>query len=163
VLDEGDSERAVSIFSQLQEMAPEHPAVISGLARALIATGRLDEAKGLIAGLPEKLAADPAISRARSALALAETAPSGGDTAEQERRIAADPDDHQARFDLAGALMGRGDREGAADQLFEIIRRDRDWNDGAARKRLLQFLEVIGLEDPWVSQQRRRLSAILFT
>jgi putative thioredoxin len=75
---------------------------------------------------------------------------------------AADPDDHEARYELAGALMG-ADRERAADQLFEIIERDRDWNEGAARKRLLQLFEVVGLEDPWVSAQRRRLSAILFT
>jgi putative thioredoxin len=163
VLGSGDAERAASIFGQLQEMAPEHPEVISGLARALIAAGRADEARALLDGLPEKLAGDPAISRARSALALAEVAPPESDTAEFERRVAANADDHEARYELGGALMARGDRDAAADQLFEIIRRDRDWNDGAARKRLLQFLEVVGLEDPWTSQQRRRLSAILFT
>ena len=163
VLDSGDAERAASIFGQLQEMSPEHPEVISGLARALIAAGRAEEARALLEGVPEKLAKEPAISRARSALALAEVAPPDVDTAEYERRIAADTGDHEARYELAGALMARGDRDGAADQLFEIIRLDRDWNDGAARKRLLQFLEVVGLEDPWTSQQRRRLSAILFT
>jgi putative thioredoxin len=163
VLGNGDAERAVSIFEQLREMAPEHPEILSGLARALIAAGRTDEARVLLDGLPEKIAGDPAISRARSTLALADVAPAGGDTAGYQQRIAANPDDHEARYELAGALMGSGDRDGAADQLFEIIRRDRDWNEGAARKRLLQFLEVVGLEDPWTSQQRRRLSAILFT
>jgi len=77
--------------------------------------------------------------------------------------VAANPDDLQARFDLAGALLASGNRDGAADQLLEIIRRERDWNDGAARQRLLQVMEAAGLEDPWASQQRRRLSAILFT
>jgi putative thioredoxin len=112
---------------------------------------------------PESAAKDPAIARARSALALAQVAAPGLDTGEFERRIAADPDDHEARYELAGALMAAGDRDGAADQLLESISRDREWNEGAARKRLLQLMEVVGLEDPWAGAQRRRLSAILFT
>ncbi|HWH17776.1 MAG TPA: tetratricopeptide repeat protein [Allosphingosinicella sp.] len=163
VLAGGDGERAVSIFQQIMEMAPENGEVVSGLARSLIAAGRTDEARTLLETLSEKLAADPAIARARSAIELAAAAPAGAETAGYESRIAADPDDHEARYELAGALMANGDRDGAADQLFEIIRRDRDWNEGAARKRLLQFMEVVGLEDPWASAQRRRLSAILFT
>ena len=162
VLAEGDAERAIGIFQQIFEMAPEHPEVISGLARALIAAGRLEEAKAALDAAPEKAAKDPAIARARSALALAEAVPEAGETAELEARIAADPDDHDARIDLAGALMAKGDRDAAANQLFESIGRDRDWNEGAARKRLLQILEAVGLEDPWAGQQRRRLSAILF-
>ena len=162
VLGEGDAERAANIFQQILEMAPDHPEVISGLARALIAAGRIDEARARLETLPEKADKDPAIARARSALALAEAAPAG-ETAELEARIAADPDDHQARIDLAGALMAKGDRDAAADQLLESIARDRDWNEGAARKRLLQILEAVGLEDPWAGAQRRRLSAILFS
>ena len=162
VLAEGDAERAASIFGQLMEMAPEHPEVIAGLARALLAAGRTEEAKAALDATPEKTAKDPAIARARSALALAETAPATDETAELEGRIAKDPDDHQARLDLAAALMARCDRDGAAEQLLESIRRDREWEDGAARKRLLQILEAVGLEDPWAGQQRRRLSAILF-
>jgi putative thioredoxin len=162
VLAAGDAERAASIFGQIMDMAPENPAVISGLARALIAAGRMDEAKALIEALPEKIAADPALAQAKSALAVAELAPAAGDTSDFERRIAADPDDHEARYELAAALMARGDRDGAADQLLASIERDRDWNEGAARKRLLQFIEAVGLEDPWAGAQRRRLSAILF-
>jgi putative thioredoxin len=79
-----------------------------------------------------------------------------------ERRIAANPDDLEARFELAGALMAKGDHDGAADQLLEIVRRNREWNEGAARTRLLQLLEAVGLEDPWAAAQRRRLSQILF-
>jgi putative thioredoxin len=163
VLAAGDGPRAASIFEQILDMAPDHPEVISGLARALLASGRINEAKELLSHVPEKAEKDPAIGRARAALALAEVAPATAETAEFERRIAADPDDHEARYELAGALMAAGERDRAADALLEIVRRDREWNEGAARKRLLQFLEVVGLEDPWAGQQRRRLSAILFT
>ena len=163
VLAEGDAGRAENIYRQILEMAPGRGDVIGGLARALIAAGRPDEARALLDAAPEAAAADPAIARARSALALAEVAPEGADTEGLKRRIEADPDDHQARFDLAGALAAAGDRDGAADQLLESIARDREWNEGAARKRLLQLMDVAGLEDPWASAQRRRLSAILFT
>jgi putative thioredoxin len=163
VLAAGDAERAGNIFAQILEMAPDHAGVIGGLARALIAAARPDEARALLDSAPESAAKDPAIARARAALELAQVAPPGVDTAPFERRIAADPDDHEARFELAGALMAAGDRDGAADQLLDSIARDRDWNEGAARKRLLQLMEVVGLEDPWAGAQRRRLSAILFT
>ena len=161
VLAGGDGPRAVGIFRQITEMAPEHPEVISGLARALLTAGRIDEARAALENVPEKAEKDPAIARARSALALADAAPTG-ETGELEARIAADPDDHAARIDLAGALLADGNRDGAADQLLESIARDREWNEGAARKRLLQILEAVGLEDPWAAAQRRRLSAILF-
>ena len=163
VLDEGDTERALSIFSQLHEMAPDNPEVVSGFARSLIAASRVEEAGALLAAVPEKLAGQAAIARAKSALALAEATPASADTAEFDRRIAADPNDFEARYELASALMAAGDRDRAVDQLFEILQRDKEWNEGAARKRLLQFLEVVGLEDPWAGAQRRRLSAILFT
>jgi len=161
VLGEGDAERAASIFGQIVEMAPDNVEAVAGLARALIALGRIDEAKAALDGLPEKAAKDPAVAQARSALALAEIAPAG-DSDEYEARVARDPDDHEARYELAAALMARGERDAAADQLLESVQRDRDWNEGAARKRLLQLLEAIGLEDPWAAAQRRRLSAILF-
>jgi putative thioredoxin len=163
VLAGGDAPRAVSIFQQILEMAPENAEVISGLARALVAADQLEDAKAVLDEVPESQATDPAIARARSALDLAAAVPPSGEVAAFEARIAADPDDHEARFELAGALMATGERDGAADQLLESIRRDREWNEGAARKRLLQLMEVVGLEDPWASAQRRRLSAILFT
>ena len=163
VLEGGDAERAVSIFSQLRDMAPEHPEVLSGLARAQLAAGRPDEAQAVLDSVPEKLAGHAAIAKARSSLELAASPEANADTAALEARIAADPEDHEARYELSGALMARGERDAAADQLFEIIRREREWNEDAARKRLLQLMEVVGLEDPWASAQRRRLSAILFT
>jgi putative thioredoxin len=162
VLAGGDGDRAASIFGQILEMAPDNPEVISGLVRALVAAGRAEEAQALIDGLPEKVAADPAIARARSAMALSSLADPAADVGALRRKVDADPDDHESRLALAGALMAQ-DRDAAADQLLEIVRRDRTWNEGAARKRLLQLMEVVGLEDPWASAQRRRLSAILFT
>jgi putative thioredoxin len=162
VLAGGDAERAASIFQQIHEMAPDNVEAISGLARGLTAAGRAVEAKTLLDQIPEKQSGDPAIARARSALALAEAAEPGLDTSELERRLTANADDHEARYELSGALMA-SDRDRAADELLEIVRRDRDWNEGAARTRFLQLLEATGLEDPWASQQRRRLSAILFT
>ncbi|WP_296220503.1 tetratricopeptide repeat protein [uncultured Sphingomonas sp.] len=162
VLAEGDAERALSIFDQLVEMAPEHPAVLSGRIRALVAVGAHDEAQAMLDTLPEEVAKRPDIERARAALALAQSAPVVDDLAPLEAAVTANPDDHQARFDLANAQMAAGNRDAAADNLLAIIASERDWNEGAARQQLLKLFEVVGLEDPWVSAQRRRLSAILF-
>jgi len=162
-LAEGDAARGDAIFAQILEVAPEEPAALSGQLRAVIALGQLDDAEAMLAALPDDLKKDPAIQRAASALALKREAAPVDDLAPLHARIAADPDDHDARYELAGALMAADDRDGAADQLLESIARDRAWNEGAARARLLKLMEVVGLEDPWVSAQRRRLSAILFT
>jgi putative thioredoxin len=162
ILAEGDAPRAVSIFRQVLEMAPDNPDVIGGLARGLISAGEIEEARRTLDELPADLAAKPEISRARAALEVASAAPAA-DTSVFEQRLAANPDDHEARFEIASAKMTAGDREGAADALLEIVSRDREWNEGAARKRFLQLLEAQGLEDPWSSTQRRRLSALLFT
>jgi putative thioredoxin len=162
VLGEGDAERALSIFDQLAEMAPEHPAVASGRIRALVAADRDADAEAAIAALPEDLAKLPEIERARSALALKQEAQPVDDLAGLQAEVAANPDDLDARFRLAGGQMAAGDRDGAADNLLAIIAAERDWNEGAARDRLLKLFEVTGLEDPWVAAQRRRLSAILF-
>jgi putative thioredoxin len=143
-------------------MVPEDAAAAGGLIRSLVASGELDEARSILDGLAPQLAGHAAIGRARAALETA-AAGSAGELAELERKAAADPDDLQARYDLAGAAMAAGNRDRAADELFAIIQRDRDWNDGAARKRLLQLLEAQGLEHEWARTQRRRLSALLFT
>jgi putative thioredoxin len=161
VLGEGDATRAVSIFRQVQELAPENPDVIGGLGRSLVAAGEADEARLLLDSLSDDLAKKPAIARARAALEVAATP--AADTAALDARLAANPDDHDARFERAGAHMASGNRDAAADALLELIARDRDWNEGAARTRFLQLLEAQGLEDPWSGAQRRRLSAVLFT
>jgi putative thioredoxin len=162
VLAEGDAARAVGIFRQIHEMAPEDPAIIGGLARSLIAASEATEARTLLDGLSDEQAKKPEIARARAALEVASVAPAA-DTSALESRLAVNPDDHEARFELASANMAAGHRDAAADALLEIIGRDREWNGGAARLRFLQLLEAQGLEDPWSSAQRRRLSAVLFT
>jgi putative thioredoxin len=162
VLAGGDAERAVSIFDQLAEMAPDHPGVLSGRIRALVAANRDADAEAAIAALPDDLAGQPEIERAKSALALKKDAQPVADLAGLQAEVAANPDDLDAQYRLAGGQMAADDREGAADTLLAIIAADRDWNEGAARERLLKLFEVVGLEDPWVAAQRRRLSAILF-
>jgi putative thioredoxin len=161
VLAEGDGPRAESIFSQIREMDPDNPRVVGGLARAMIASGKAGEARTLLDSLGEDQASHPAISRARAALEVA--AAPAADVSAEEARLAADPDDHEARYAIAQARLASGDRDSAADALLEIIARDKEWNEGAARQRLLQILEAAGLEDPWARAQRRRLSALLFT
>ena len=161
VLAEGDAERALAIFDQLADMAPEHPAVLAGRVRALVAAGRGEEAATALAALPEEAAKTPEIERAAAALALAQAAPAGADLAPLEAAVAANPDDLAARYELANARMS-GDRDAAAEGFLAIVAADRDWQDGKARQQLLKLFEVVGLEDPWVSAQRRKLSAILF-
>lgn len=162
VLGEGDAVRALSIFDQLAEMAPEHPKVLSGRIRSLVAADRGADAEAAIAALPEDVARLPEIERAKSALSLKKDAQPVGDLVGLEAEVAAHPDDLDARFRLAGGQMAAGNRDAAADNLLAIIAADRDWNEGAARDRLLKLFEVTGLEDPWVAAQRRRLSAVLF-
>jgi len=162
VLESGDASRAANIFRQVRELAPEDAAAAGGLVRALIASGELDEARATLDALPPELAGEAPIGRARAALETA-AAGAGSDVAELERKVQANPDDLQARFDFAAALMATGDRDRAAEELLGIIERDREWNEGAARQRFLQLLEAQGLEQDWARSQRRRLSAILFT
>jgi putative thioredoxin len=162
VLAEGDGERALGIFRQIADMAPEHPAVHAGFVRALVLTGQLDEASDWLANLDPAIAKDPAIHRAQAALALAQSAPPVADLSPLIAAVEAAPDDLAARFALANGQMAANDRDAAADSFLAIIAADRDWNESAARTQLLKLFEVVGLEDPWVSGQRRRLSAILF-
>jgi len=161
ILAEGDAPRAVSIFSQIRDMDPANPVVLGGLARAMIASGQADEARALLDVADDDSARHPALARARAALDLA-FAPSV-DVAGEKARLEVNPDDHEARFAVAQAALASGNRDTAADELLEIVHRDRDWNEGAARTRFLQMLEAAGYEDPWGRAQRRRLSALLFT
>ncbi|MEO7602217.1 MAG: tetratricopeptide repeat protein [Sphingomicrobium sp.] len=160
-LDDGDSAEAAALFGAAHDMAPDHPGAAGGLARSLIAAGRIDEARAVLESLDEALQQNPEIARARATLELASTPKV--DTAPLEAKVAANPDDHDARFELASALMASGDRDRAANELLAIIGSDRDWNEGVARQRFLQLLESQGLGDPWSGTQRRKLSALLFT
>ena len=162
VLADGDGERAASIFRQIAEMAPDHAGVQSGLIRALLAAGHADEARAAFDGLPEDVRKDPIVAQAGAALELAG---SGVDEAELDnlRKSAAErPTDHQAQFDFAQAAFAAGERDAAADTLLKLVETAPEWNDGAAKAKLLQMFEAVGLEDPWVAAQRRRLSLLLF-
>jgi len=161
-LGDGAYEEAYRVFTAVAAEVPERADVAAGIARALVGLGRLDEAQGVLGSLPAD-AKEPAVAQARAALALAREAAPVADLDGLRARVAADPDDLGQRYELAGGLMARGDRDGAADELLEIIRRDRGWDEGAARNRLLKLFEAVGLEDPWVMNARRRLSTILFS
>ncbi|AUW59313.1 co-chaperone YbbN [Sphingobium sp. SCG-1] len=161
-LGEGDADRALSIFRQIGDMAPDNAEVLSGQIRALVALGELDQAQLVLDAVPPELAKEQHVERARAALSLARDSQPVEDLSGLEAQIAANPDDYETRFALAGGYMANGNRDAAADALLDIVARDRDWNEGAARQQLLKLFEAVGLEDPWVSAQRRRLSAILF-
>jgi putative thioredoxin len=163
VLGSGDAERAAGIFAQIVDMAPDNPAAIAGLARALTAAGRVDEAASILDALPPELAKETEIARAQSALALARDAKPVEDLSGLQAEVAANPENQDKRLELANGLMAAGDNDGAADHLLAMIAADREWNEGAAKAQLLKLFEVVGVMDPWVKEQRRRLSAILFT
>lgn len=162
VLAAGDAQSAVAAFAQIADMAPDSAAAHSGLIRALIAVGDVEGAAAALAAVPEETAKDPLLGQARSALDLAQNAPDTSELAALDAAVRANPADHQARLDLASAQIAAGDRDSAADHLFHIIAADREWQDGAARAKLLSLFEAVGLEDVWVRAQRRRLSDILF-
>ena len=162
VLAGGDAERAVSIFAQILEVAPDNVAAVAGLLRALTAAGHLEEAAAALAELDPKVAADPAIAQARAALDLAQSRPDDSELATLRAAAAERPADLDAQFAFAGAAFAAGERDTAADTLLRMVAADRAWNEGAARTKLLQIFEAVGLEDPWVAAQRRKLSTVLF-
>lgn len=162
VLDSGDGERAAGIFSQIVEIAPDSAPAHAGLVRALVLAGELDAAQGVLDALDPALAGDAAIARARSALDLAKDAPEAGELAGLRAAAEANPADMDAQLAYANAAFAAGERDSAADTLLKMVAADRAWNDGAARAKLLQMFEAIGLEDPWVAATRRRLSTVLF-
>jgi putative thioredoxin len=158
----GDAAGAAELYAAVLAQDPENAPALAALAKLHLDLGDLEGAKRLLAMAPETKANDPAILGARAAIELAEQANSLGDTAELQRKVETNPLDHQARFDLAVALNARGQREEAADQLLEIIRRDRNWNEDGARKQLVQFFEAWGPMDEMTLAGRRKLSSILF-
>jgi putative thioredoxin len=160
---EGKHEEAAEIFSAALQEDPANLAAGAGLAQALIQLGRAADAKAVLESLPPESAKDTKIQAAQTAIDLALQAADLGDTAEFERQLAANPDDHDARFDLAIALNAKGTREAAADALLHIIKKQKDWQDGKARQQLLQFFEAWGPMDPDTISSRRKLSTILFS
>jgi len=162
LLAQGSAEQAYALFAEVLSALPEHPAALSGLIRALTILGRQDEAQAVFDSLSDELRADPALEKAGSVLSIAAAAVPPEELARLQAAVVASPDDHAMRLDLANALIAAGDRDGSAEALLHIIAADREWNDGAAKARLLEIFALIGLEDPWVAATRRKLSAILF-
>ena len=162
LLAQESAEQAYALFAEVLSALPEHPAALSGLIRALTALGRQDEAQAVFDSLSNELRADPALEKAGSVLSIAAAAVPPEELARLQAAVAASPDDHALRLELANALMAAGDRDGSAEALLHIIAADREWNDGVAKARLLEIFALIGLEDPWVAATRRKLSAILF-
>ncbi|HLH11538.1 MAG TPA: co-chaperone YbbN [Methylovirgula sp.] len=158
----GDAAAAGELFAALLSENPDDLSALSGLVKSSVAAGDLATAENLLKQVPPGSERDPALAAARAALENAVQAASVGDVAELMRRISAEQNDHAARFDLAIALNARGRREDAAAALLEIIKRDRDWNEGGARKQLLQFFEAWGHMDPATIAARRKLSSLLF-
>jgi putative thioredoxin len=163
-LEEGDAQQAGELFSALLQQEQENPEAWAGLIRSFMALGRENDARQALNQVPAKLADHAEIAGARSALALAEEGRKAkSQMRDLQARVEADRDDFQARYDLATALNATDQREEAADVLLDIVRRNRAWNDEAARLQLLKFFEAWGFDDPATMAARRKLSAILFS
>jgi putative thioredoxin len=161
-LAEGDAAGAVEMYAQLLAEDNANVGALGGLARAYVETGALEQARQTLAMVPEAKQNDAAVAAARAALELAEQAKTLGPIDELEQKVAANPLDHQARFDLALALNGKGQRADALEHLITIVKRDRKWNDDGARKQLVQFFDAWGPTDEATIDGRKRLSSILF-
>jgi putative thioredoxin len=161
-LAQGDAETAAELYADILAEDNANVAALAGLARAQLKTGAIEEAKQTLAMIPEAKRGDAAAAAARAAIELAEQAQSVGPIGELEQKVAANPLDHQARYDLAVALNSAGKRQEAVDHLLEIVRRNRQWNDDGARKQLVQFFDAWGPTDEATVNGRRRLSSILF-
>jgi putative thioredoxin len=160
---QGAADQAIEIYRHLIGEDPGNLAATGALAKLLVDTGALDDAKALLAKVPEAKQGDAAIAAAKAALELAQQASNVGPIAELEQKVAADPKDHQSRYDLAVALNAKGQRKEAADHLLEIVKRDRKWNDDGARKQLVQLFDAWGPTDEATVDGRKRLSSILFS
>ncbi len=162
MLEQGAVTDAAQIFAAVLSEENENPRALGGLARAQLASGNLDQAEALLANAPAAIAKAAEVEAARAALALARQAESAGPVDELRTKLEAEPGDHQARFDLAQALHAKGETEAAIDELLELFRRDRDWNDGAAKAQLFTIFDALGPKDPLAARGRRRLSSMIF-
>jgi putative thioredoxin len=156
------AEQAYGLFADALAVVPNHAPALSGMIRALAAIGRADEAQAIYDSLDDEVRAHPLMEKAASVLSIAASAVDPEELAALKAEVDAKPDDHAKRIELANALMAAGERDAAADALLHSIAADREWNEGAAKARLLEIFAMIGLEDPWVAATRRKLSAILF-
>lgn len=164
LLEQGDHQAAGAIYQQVMSHDPENTPAYAGFLRCLVADGRVDEAKEVLAALEDGIRADKSVQAVVTQIELAEQgAKAAGELTGLKQRIEADPKDHQARLDLASALYATGETEAALEQLLESLRIDRKWQEEAARKQLLKYFEALGPTDPHTVAARRRLASLLFS
>ncbi len=161
MLAEGAPADALQTFAAILEEDPASAAAFGGLARAHIALGELDQAEAILNGVPAEISSKPEIDAAHAQLTLARAAANAGPVDELTAEVEADPANHQARFDLAEALHAQGDVQGAVDQLLDLFRRDREWNEGAAKAKLLTIFEALPPQDPVALTGRRKLASMI--
>jgi putative thioredoxin len=162
MLEQGAAVDAAETFAAILSEEPEHAGAYGGLVRANLALGNEDQAEALLNNAPAKIAQSAEVEAARAQLSLLRQARNAGPMAQLEAAVAADPADHQARFDLATALLAAGRTDEAVDQLLDLFRRDRDWNEGAAKTQLFTIFDSLKPNDPLVLKGRRRLSSMMF-
>ena len=162
MLAEGAAVDAAQTFAAILGEEPEHAGAYAGLVRAHLETDEVVRARELLDAVPEGIKDNPAVAAARAQVDLAEQAAEAGETAELRAKLDADPNDYQARLDLAIALQAGGDTEGAIDELLELFRRDRDWNEAAAKAQLFKIFDSLGPTDPLAAKGRRKLSSMIF-
>jgi putative thioredoxin len=162
MLEEGAAVDAAQTFAAILQEEPENPRAYAGLVRAMILAGDLDQAEAILNGAPASISGKPEMEAVRAQIGLARQAAKAGPVEELTARVAQDPADHQARFDLATALHAGGKVQEAVDQLLEIFRRDREWNDGAAKTQLFTIFEALPPKDPIALAGRRKLSSLIF-
>jgi putative thioredoxin len=162
LLETGAAADAAQVYAAVLAEDPANARALGGLARAHLLAGNIEQAKQTLEIAAPEIAKDPAIVAARAAIELAEMTQNTGDAAPLRARLEADPDDHQARYDLALALLAGKDSDGAVETLLELFRRDREWNDGAAKEQLFKLFDSFGPKDPLTLKGRRRLSSMIF-
>lgn len=161
-LNSNEAPAAYEIYRQILTVLPENIDAISGMIRTMVAVGEADKAQEMLDQLSDEQKSHAAITRAQTAITMAAQTKAPDELNALKASYAANSEDYDAGYELANALFAGGERDEAADILLGIIGKDRDWNEGAARSRLLEIFELVGLQDPWTSQNRRKLSAILF-
>lgn len=162
MLAEGAVADAAQTYAAVLQEEPENPAAHAGLARAYLMLDDIEKARAIIANAPEAIRNDAAILAIAAEIDLKEASAAAGDTADLKAKLDANPDDHQTRFDLAIALAGAGDNDGAIEELLDLFKRDREWNDGAAKEQLIKICDMLGPKDPTAQKGRRRLTSMIF-
>lgn len=158
----GEAADAAQTFSAILGESPNHPGAYGGLVRALIALNDLEQAEAVLNGAPAEIAQTPELETAYAQLELAKQATNAGPIGDLRSKVEENPEDHQARFDLAQALYASGAAEEAVGELLEIFRRDREWNESAAKTQLFTIFDALKPNDPIVLNGRRKLSSLIF-